>query len=229
VLVLFDVDGTLLASRGAGAEAVLGACAELFGRPFAADGRAFAGSLDPLIWRALCAAHGVPDPDRHHARFRAAYARRLAQLFAERGRARALAGVPELVAALARRPRTTLGLLTGNYAETGRLKLAAAGLDAALFPVAAWGDDAPDRRGLVPVAIERCAALGGGRPAPREVVVVGDTPRDVDCARAHGCRSLAVATGSHTVVELAAAGADLALEDLADTARVLAWLDGTAA
>lgn len=229
MLLLFDIDGTLVLSDGAGAEAVLGACRELFDREFEVEPRTFAGSLDPLIWRDLCAQNGVDEPDRWHDAFRATYTRLLAEAFErDRARARALAGVHELLGALrARRAAGTgpaLGLLTGNYAETGRMKMRAAGLDPDWFPVAAWGDDAPDRRGLVPVALARHADAHGARLAYEEVVVIGDTPRDVDCARAHGCRSLAVATGRYAADELTAAGADHVLADLADTAGVLRWL-----
>lgn len=233
MLLLFDIDGTLLLSRGAGAEAVLAACHELFGREFEVERRSFAGHLDPLIWRDLCARNGVDDPERFHDDFRRTYTRLLGELF-ERdvGRAYALAGVRELLDALRERERAgdplTLGLLTGNYPETGRMKVRAAGLDPAWFPVTVFGDDGPDRRSLVPVARERHAAHSGRHLDGDRVIVIGDTPRDVDCARAHGCRSLAVATGSHTLDELERAGADLTLGDLTDTAAVIDWfgLDG---
>ena len=226
MLVLFDIDGTLLSTRRLGVECMRQAVFELFAVEADFASVSLPGGLDPLIWRALCEANGIASQPADHERFRACYARILGErLAAEPGRARALPGIPRLLEALAARAGCTLGLLTGNYPETSALKIAAAGLDFARFEVAAFGCDAPDRRGLVPVALERYA-LRAARPlGPERVAVIGDTPRDVDCARAHGARCLAVATGVYGVEELAAAGADLALADLADTAAVLAWLE----
>ncbi len=118
----------------------------------------------------------------------------------------------------------TLGVLTGNYPETGRLKLEAAGLDTAWFPVAAWGSDAASRRDLPPLAMRRHETLTGRRLEPGHVVVIGDTPHDVDCARASGCRSLAVATGPYRADDLVASGADLVVEDLSGTESLVKWI-----
>lgn len=224
MLVLFDIDGTLLLSRGASLQCFQAAGREVLGRDLAVNGRNFGGGLDPLIWRELCRLNGVPDADAHHAAFRAAYGRLLRERLAEGGVAYALPGVPALLDALRARDDLSVGLLTGNYPETGCLKLAAAGLDVERFGAAAWGTDGGHRRELLPVALARHAARTGRRLPPQRVVVVGDTPHDVDCAAAHGARSLAVATGSHPEHELAAAGASLVLPDLTDAPRVLEWL-----
>jgi len=226
MLVLFDIDGTLLLSRGASMQCFRAAGRELFAREFETGGTNFSGGLDPLIWRAMCERNGVPDPDAHHAAFRSAYGRLLAARLAEGGVAYALPGVTALLDALSQiESRVTVGLLTGNYPETGCLKLAAAGLDVERFAVAAWGTDGGHRRDLLPVALARHAVRTGRRLAAERVVIVGDTPHDVDCAAAHGARSLAVATGLHPIAELQAAGATLALPDLSDTARVVGWLE----
>jgi phosphoglycolate phosphatase-like HAD superfamily hydrolase len=122
----------------------------------------------------------------------------------------------------------TLGLLTGNFAETGRLKLLACGIDPDQFTLNVWGDESPSspptRNDLPGVGLRRYHQRHGRALPGDRAVIIGDTPHDVACAKAHGCRSLAVATGKFTTAELAASGADLALDTLQDTQRVLRWL-----
>ncbi|HZM00688.1 MAG TPA: HAD hydrolase-like protein [Planctomycetota bacterium] len=243
MLVLFDVDGTLLLSRGASLRCYRAAARELFGREMNTEGMQTAGGLDPLIWRDLCAVNGIGAEEAlaRHEEFRAAYARILAGELAGGGVAYALPGVPELLDALcdgalggagvgavgggpARGGAGIhIGLLTGNYPETGRLKLKAAGISAERFAVAAWGDEAERRPDLVPLARERHARHSGRALPPERVVIVGDTPHDVECARVHGCRSLAVATGGSPRGELEAAGASLVVDDLRDTSALVDW------
>jgi phosphoglycolate phosphatase-like HAD superfamily hydrolase len=118
----------------------------------------------------------------------------------------------------------TLGLLTGNYPETGRLKIEAAGLNPEVFTINAWGCEGQRRRDLPPLAMQRYVQSNGGSIAAQRVVIVGDTPHDVDCARAHGCRSIGVATGAFCVEALREAGADLAVDDLSEVDGIVAWL-----
>ena len=93
-----------------------------------------------------------------------------------------------------------------------------------LFPVTAWGSDGKTRRELPPLAMSRHEALTGSVLDPQQVVIIGDTPHDVDCARASGCRSLAVATGRYGADDLAASGADLVVEDLSRTESLVKWI-----
>ncbi len=225
MLILFDIDGTLLVSRGAGMRCMEAAGEEVFGRRFGADGVDFGGGLDPVIFHALCARHGCVDGAERLAAFRAAYSRRLAAELLP-GVATALPGAGELVEALSAREDVAVGLLTGNWPDTGALKLQAAGLPLDRFVVNAWGDDAKRRPDLLPVALRRYAARHGRALPAERVVVVGDTPRDVEVAREHGSRALAVATGHHDTDRLAAAGADLVVSDLSGTHRLLDWLVG---
>lgn len=236
MLVLFDVDGTLLLSKGASLRCYRAAARELFGREMDTDGMKTAGGLDPLIWRALCAVNGI-DEERalaEHDRFRATYARILAAELAGGGVAYALPGVPALLDALdgargaAGEPPVHIGLLTGNYPETGRLKLEAAGISMDRFAVAAWGDEAQRRPDLVPLARGRHERRSGRALRPEQVVIVGDTPHDIECAREHGCRSLAVATGSSPRAELEAHGATRVVDDLSATRDLLQWVLGPA-
>lgn len=226
MLVLFDIDGTLLLTGGAGTRSMQEAARELFGPRFAFDGVEVAGRIDSAIWSDVARANGIVDPEARHASFRDAYVRHLARRLATEPTVEALPGVRQLLDALREFELLTLGLLTGNYPESGRLKIEAAGLDMSWFPVAAWGCDAATRRELAPLAMSRHEALTGRTLEAGQVVVVGDTPHDVDCARANGCRSLAVATGWHEAGDLAACGADLVVDDLSRTDSLVKWILG---
>lgn len=223
-LVLWDIDGTLLTSGGAGLRALADAGRELFGDGFRVEGVPVAGRLDPLIWRDLARLHGMADPDPVEARFRSSYAGHLKRRLSSDGLARALPGAHQLVERLADTDAVIQGLLTGNYPETGKLKLAQVNLEVEKFSVCAWGSDGPERRALLPVALGRLAEKTGTRPSADRVLVVGDTPHDIDCARAHGCRSLGVATGTFEVGALREAGADRVVEDLSDADSILEWM-----
>lgn len=227
VLVLFDLDLTLVSTHAAGYDAMLRAGRELHGPSFTAEGVPFAGRLDPLIIADLLRANSLPAEQGMAAHFREAYARHLAQRLAEGPAPTVLPGVHALLDALSRDDRALLGLLTGNFEPTGRIKLSASGLDADTFAVRVWGDDSPHdppaREHLPPIALDRARRLGH-QARPERAVVIGDTPHDVACARAHGCRSLGVATGRSSRDELARSGATRAVADLADTRDIVAWL-----
>lgn len=234
MLILFDIDLTLLTTDGSGMRAMLQAGRALHGPGFNAEGVSFAGRLDPLIIGDMFAASGVPDTPDHRLAFRREYVRHLGTILAASTSRRTLPGVVALLDALdaARDAHgLTLGLLTGNFEESGTLKLRACGLDPSRFAVRAWGDDSPRtpprREDLVPVAMHRDERLRRRRLEPSRVVVIGDTPHDVRCALAHGCRSLAVATGRSGLDDLRAAGAHLAVPDLTDTRTILRWLTAT--
>jgi len=233
MLILFDIDATLLVSSRSGVYAMQDAGRELFGPSFTFENVDFAGRLDPLILRDLFNVNKVEPTNDNFEAMRWAYGEHLRRRIAVPNTARALPGVHALLDAL--RPRTdlTLGLLTGNFAETGSLKLRAVGIEPDHFPIQAWGDlsphDPPAREHLVPVAFEqlrRHAANGSASFTidPRGVVVIGDTPHDVHCAKVHNCRSLAVATGLHSVDLLRSTGADHVVSDLSDTTAVLKFI-----
>lgn len=225
MLVLFDIDGTILLSGGAGVRAFLRSCDELFAMETADDRRRFSGGLDPLIFRDLCAMHGVADWERHHDSFRERYRVALEKTLSEPGVVTPLRGARELVRAVDAHEGATLGLVTGNYPETGAFKLRTVGLDPTRFEVAAWGVDGNHRRDLPRVAMERYREKTTRTIDPRDVVVIGDTPHDVDCAKHNGCRVIAVATGMFSVDELRECGADLAVADLSDTPSLVKWIE----
>ena len=228
MLLFFDIDATLITTNRAGVAAMTDAGRDLHGTAFSSDGLEFAGRLDPLIVRDMLNRNGVAPTAPAVAAFRDAYRRRLELRLQDRSRCRALPGVLDLLGALRRRRAITLGLLTGNYADTGSMKLRACGIEPEWFAVRVWGDDSPheppSRDHLPGIGLSRYADLRGARLDPGRATVIGDTPHDVACARAHGCRSLGVATGSFLADALRDAGADHVVRDLSDTESMLRWL-----
>lgn len=229
LLVLFDVDGTLIDSAGAGREAIEGALHEVYGTAGPIDDTPFDGLTDPWIVRTLLEAEGLDRTTIENGldALWASYLRRLADsLGARADRLRVLEGVATLLDALARE-RVAVGLLTGNIEAGAARKLAACGLGDR-FAFGAFGSDAEDRDALPTIALARAAAAVGRRFAPEGVWVVGDTPRDVGCARAGGVRALAVASGRYSVDELRACRPDAAVGSLRDTRAILGRLTGRA-
>jgi phosphoglycolate phosphatase-like HAD superfamily hydrolase len=229
LLVLFDIDGTLLLSNRIGYRAMLRAAAQIAGRPVSLDGVDFSGRLDPEIWTGIAELNGIADATSREGEFRAAYTSILTGMLQREAPPYTLPGVPGLISRLRSQQQVTLGLCTGNYPQTGNLKIRAAGLDPDDFPVGAWGCDGLTRRDLPRTAMRRYEELRGSPIAPRRVIVVGDTPLDIDCAHANGCMALAVATGpSYPLETLQAHNADLTVSDLSDTDSLTRWILGHA-
>jgi phosphoglycolate phosphatase len=219
-VILFDIDGTLVLTGGAGSRAMARAFQELFDVAEAFRDIPMPGRTDACILADAVTAHGVAGSPQI-AHFPDIYLRYLHEELDKPGpRKGVMPGVRELLDALSSRDDTYLALLTGNYEAAARVKLEYFDLWR-YFACGAFGDDAPDRNGLLPKALDRVVACGGPRVAAAETVVIGDTPLDVACAAAAGARSIAVATGSHTVDQLRAAGADVVFADLGETERVM--------
>lgn len=226
-LYLFDVDGTLVTARGAGRLALGRGMAAVYGTAGPIDHYDFRGKTDPRIIQDLMRAAGVPDDvivERLEACF-AAYVRELEALIGDGARVDLMPGVAELVGRLAAGDDALLGLLTGNIEAGARVKLRSTGL-LPLFRIGAFGSDDPDRRRLPAIARERARALVGREFPFDRVTIIGDTPLDVDCARACGARAVAVATGHHPADELAACAPDALFRDFSDVAAVVASLVG---
>ena len=180
-----------------------------------------AGRTDAWILADGAAAHSIPGDSPDLARFPEVYLRHLViELDKPGARKGVMPGVRELLEALSLRDDVYVALLTGNYEAGARIKLEYFDLWR-YFPCGAFGDDAPDRNGLVPRAVARVSACGGPAFSAADAVVIGDTPLDVACAAFSGARSLAVATGSYDVEQLHAAGADVVMKDLSDTDAVV--------
>ncbi len=227
MLILFDIDATLITTGGVGVLAMGDAGRELFGAGFDETRIQYAGRLDPLILEDLLRDNGLDTGAANLGAMRDGYRRHLAARLSS-APARALPGVMDLLGALAGRRDVTLGLLTGNFADTGAMKLRACGIDPAGFEVAVWGNESPlsppRREHLPPVGIDRFRERRGRDP--RRTVIVGDTPHDVRCALENGCECLAVATGSFTAGVLRETGAQRVVSDLSSTREIVEFLVG---
>ena len=225
-LVLFDIDGTLVNSMGAGKAALEIAMLTVYGETGPIASFDFHGRTDPAIVRGLLRAVDWTD-EEIEAGFEATWDSYLAALdrdLAERdGQVRTLPGVIELLEAIEGDERFAPGLVTGNMEGGARRKLRAAGLGGR-FGFGAYGSDSEWREDLPPVARERAQRWYGRRFEMQTAIVVGDTPEDIRCARANGARALAVSTGRHSVEELQEHGPDAVFENLSDTSRVVRML-----
>ena len=222
-IVLFDIDGTLIRTGGAGVRAMSRAFDDLFGVEGAFDGIPMAGRTDKRILEEAAARARV-DLGDHLQRFRRRYCERLLEALPEPGhRQGVLPGVQPLLDALAHRSDVFLALLTGNCEEGAKLKLEHFDLWR-FFSCGAFGDHVADRNDLFAVAMARAREAGVPDVAPRNVMVVGDTELDVACAAAAGARSVAVATGPSNAAALRQSGADVVFEDLSDTDAFLKLL-----
>ena len=226
--MLWDVDGTLLRSNGVAQRAFDVAAEHVLGRPPGEHEVRMSGKTDPLIALEILLFAGLPEEEAHEL-----LPRVVERLEAELAEARELVreqgyvmpGVETLLTELHDDSRVVQSVLTGNTAANAAVKLEAFALDRWLdLDVGAFGSDDSDREHLVPIALDRVRRLRGRALGPEDVWVVGDTPRDLACARAGGARCLLVATGRFSLDELEAEDADELLPDLTDTDRVLKLL-----
>jgi phosphoglycolate phosphatase len=224
-LVLFDIDGTLVLTGGAGLRAMNRACADIAGNADALSGIPVAGRTDRVILSDVVGRLGRTLDDHLLDHLRERYLLHLREEIelAGRGVNGVMPGVRELLDALVRRDDVFLGLLTGNFEEGARIKLEHFDLWR-YFRCGAFADDAADRNALVPFAWERARRQGLPALAAEHTLVVGDTPHDVACARAVGAVAVGVATGGYTSAQLRDSGADVVFEDLGDRDRFLALL-----
>lgn len=224
-LVLFDIDGTLVLTGGAGMRAMNRACESVVGLADALTGIPVAGRTDWIILEDALRRIGRGLDDSLFATLRDRYVQHLRHEIEHPGHGTkaVMPGIRELLEALASRDDAFLGLLTGNFEEGARIKLEHFDLWR-YFACGAFGDDAADRNALVPFAVERARQCGVA-VAFADVLVVGDTPHDVACAQAVGAVPVAVATGTYTVDQLREAGAEMVFEDLSDTEAFLRILE----
>jgi phosphoglycolate phosphatase len=211
--VLFDIDGTLIDTGGAGARSWRWAFERLHGVPADISKSSSAGMTDPEVAsRTFEGVLGRAPSDHELSRLFAWYVYRLQHEVATSEGYRVLGGVVETLGRLMDRG-VALGIVSGGLEGSARLKLERGHLNR-YFPVGGYGTDSRDRRQITRVAIARVSALHGRDIEPGEVIVVGDTPLDVDAAKAVGATSLGVASGTYSVDDLRLAGADLVLSSL---------------
>jgi phosphoglycolate phosphatase-like HAD superfamily hydrolase len=223
MILLFDIDGTLMLSGGAGRRAINRTFRELYGITDAFHGIVPDGNTDPLIFLEIMTRHGLATDhtDSQLAELEERYVAHFEDEMRRSPGAHLMPGVRPLLERLHGDRRFRLGLLTGNLERTAWIKLARFGLDG-FFGFGAFGSDHAERARLVPLAVHRAekrwqSAIGLGR----HVAVIGDTPKDVACALATGATAVGVASSRYSVAELTAAGAHHVLSDLEDAEAFL--------
>jgi phosphoglycolate phosphatase-like HAD superfamily hydrolase len=226
-LLLFDIDGTLITTGGAGYRAMKRAVELTLGVERALDGIPVAGRTDSIILRdAVHAVDGRVLSNELRERIREVYCDLLQkELDLVGGGPGVLPGVRELLARLADRREYHVALLTGNFSQSAQIKLGYYDLWH-FFAWGAFGEDAVDRNDLLPVALSRYRERTGLPIAPSDVVIIGDTPNDVEVARAGQARAVCVTTGQYDRAALLEAGADVVFHDLSDTEEVIRVFQG---
>jgi len=211
-LFLFDIDGTLISTDGAGVKAFAQVCNEVFGLPGATAHFTFAGRTDLALVREIFERNDVEPTRENIAKFQKAYLERLPKWMPAESQA-PLPGVHQWLKELPDIfPEMALGLLTGNLRSGAEIKLSHYGLWNQ-FQFGAFGGETIDRNEVARQALSEGRELIRGLQ-PEEVLVIGDTQRDVECARSIGAKVLAVATGPMSVAELTALKPDWVAEDL---------------
>ncbi len=216
-ICLFDIDGTLIASGGAGKAALEAALAEEFGIPHILDKLQLSGRTDRAIIADLFRWHFIDDTPENHLRLRDAYLRHLPR-YLHAGRV--LPGIVELLTQLTCRSDVAIGLLTGNVRAGAKVKLGFFGLYD-YFAFGGYGDHHLDRDDVAREALAEVRRQFNGSIQTERIWVIGDTPLDIRCARSIGARAVAVATGWHSLTELAEHRPDLLLADLSNPAPLL--------
>ena len=217
-LILFDIDGTLLLSLGAGRRALVAAMSEdIPGIAAAAETIRFDGKTDPQIVQEMLLASGQPVDEARIEDILHRYVDYLRRELSKPGhRTDIMPGVMELLDRLEGEDAALLGLLTGNVVAGAGLKLESGNIRPARFQLGAYGSDHATRAELPAIAAARAEPHFGRRPSGAEIVIIGDTPADVTCGNGVGARAIGVATGAYTTDDLTAAGAYAAFTDLSD-------------
>ena len=220
-LILFDIDGTLVHTGGAGTAAFTKTFATIFNLHHGTERMKFAGRTDVGLVREFFRLHGQPETPENFRRFFEAYVFWLDQILARNG-GEACPGIPDLIHDLQALPQPpVLGLLTGNVEIGAQIKLRHFGLWD-YFAFGGFADDHEDRDHIAAAALARARRLLDANLQPQEIVVIGDTPFDVRCGRFIGAKTLAVATGGYKLEDLQPCGADWTVPDLTRvTAREL--------
>ena len=222
-VAFFDIDGTLM-TGGPAKNAFCGAMIDTFGTVGNVEEVSFGGKTDPQIARELLVGidYSVDLIEERFPSLWHSYTERLADELTQCPM-QVLPGVHELLNILKRMDDIGVGLLPGNIARGAQLKLDSAGLTEH-FVLGSYGSDHEEREHLSRIALQRARDMWNPALCPENTVVIGDTPRDVDCGLAIGARTLAVATGSFSSSQLAKAGANRVVIDLTDTDEIVSYL-----
>ncbi len=223
-LVLFDIDGTLLLTNSRNRRILGDALMCVYGTEGSAQGHNFAGKMDGIIIYEVLRNAGLQDAaiEEKYPMAKETYISLLKQrLLAED--IEVMQGVAALLEALSSMTDIVLGLLTGNFEGSGRHKLELPSLND-YFPFGAFADDASHRNELPAIAVERAYRLTGKRFKSEEVVIIGDTEHDINCAKAIDAKSIAVATGTYSAERLEAYSPDALYEDFSDTGKVVSHI-----
>ncbi|MFO1007401.1 MAG: haloacid dehalogenase-like hydrolase [Planctomycetaceae bacterium] len=228
-ICLFDIDGTLLRTGGAGQKAMERALTDVFGVPDPWEDIPAAGRTDRAITHDLFTYHELVPSEQQWEEFQSVYFRHLSSTLAELDGA-VLPGIQTLLSHIATRPDVSMGLLTGNFRAAAKIKLQHYAIDQH-FAYGGYGDHHHDRDDVARVAYAEACRHLAREVDPQAICVIGDTPSDVKCARAIGARAIAVATGMYTVDELARSQPDELYEDFSSPdlflARLGQWMNGT--
>ena len=223
-LLLFDIDGTLITSGGAGEQALKDAMSARFGVVEDLQGVSLAGSTDANIAVQLLRRHGLDPEPENIAALLDEYLTHLPSRMTERN-GFLMPGIISLLEELHTKPEAVLGLLTGNVERGAKIKLTHYGVWH-FFEFGAYADDHHDRNELGKFAQARAFAKHGEEFPPERIYVIGDTPRDIECGRAIGAQTVAIATGQYSLEELSVYKPDHLFEDFSDTAAVVQVLIG---
>ena len=222
LICLFDIDGTLIKINGTGRKVMTLALEEVFGTAGPIDTISFAGRTDLSIINDTMRASGIRSDviEQNLPETFQTMTEKGQDLFFENG-LNPCTGVIELLEEINHRDDMIPGLLTGNASGTAQLKLEAAGIDPATFYFGAYGSDSANRNALAPIALDRARSSIGAMVDEADTIVIGDTPADIDCARAVDTPVLAVATGTYSMSELSKFDPDFLLDDLGNTEQVV--------
>jgi phosphoglycolate phosphatase-like HAD superfamily hydrolase len=219
-LVLFDIDGTLIDSGGAGTRSLNSAFQELFSLEDAFQGIRMSGKTDSEIIKEALSKHKISIDGNLDAVVNT-YLKNLEKEIQNK-RKHVKPGVHELLEHLSSKRHIGLGLLTGNLEPGARIKLESLDLNR-YFSSGAFGSDDEDRNNLLPIAAKRFEELFRESIEIDNCIIVGDTPRDVACAHIYQALCIGVATGSYSFEELVEAGADCVVKDLSDHSELLGF------
>lgn len=222
ILLLFDIDGTLLSTDGMAGKLMLKALEEEVGKPVGYELKVFVGATDRLILKQFIEKSRVKidDPESAIDRVLKRYLLYLDNQMNLPGYVKVLPGINEILNRVADDTNISLGLVTGNIKAGAYAKLKLASLDT-FFPIGAFGDDAIERNKLPPIAVRRAENFYQVQFSPSDIWIIGDSPKDIECAKANQFRSLAVASGWHAIKELKPFKPDMLLNDLSKTSDVI--------